>query len=107
MVGVKIMNYREIRDALLFGDQKNGKDSKLFSECSPGKWKQIREHPFYKDMLNVVKNEGKKYLETPICSVEKNIFINHQIEKQDVYCLDFKLKNPTTEICVEFEFLCK
>lgn len=64
------MNLLTIKEALSAGERDGQAQALLFSEGrSMARWREIREHPYYQEMLLELAKEGELYLETPIRSL--------------------------------------
>ncbi|MFD0674235.1 heparinase II/III family protein [Cohnella sp. GCM10027633] len=64
------MNVLRVLEALRDGERSGGGRKKLFAEArNPDKWKEIREQPFYRGMLEELRQSGEQYMETPIRSL--------------------------------------
>ena len=46
----------------------------ILTNNTPEKWEEIKTHPFYKEELSALIEEGEKYLSSPIPSLPLSLF---------------------------------
>lgn len=74
------MNYRMVRAALEDGERQladapGGVRAALFAEAlEPGKWQELKQHEFYKQQVEAIRQEGERLLNEPVEALSFSLY---------------------------------